>query len=580
MPKPALKVDNALSPYSSTKSKTVTFYDGKMQPHEYTPFVHDKGDYDAWCAIFEAITPQFVETPDSSLLCCIDESTARQMSVHEFQDILRRRSAIVITNYARERLEFNLEGLGKLADVDHQMDIQDQTLPVLEGNFQCRVFAGTLRDLYKTSIEPPNKKKSLNALFLPNAHALVEETPYATDVHAVHRIAGHDKHCIRQMLTAEIRFSLAATQGAHHYYHIDSRGDGTFIDVVKGEKLWVIAEPKVRKKETSTRQWTKENLDLTCLDPSQWNVEAVLLTEGTRLIMRPGTVHAAFTTADAICRGGHFLATSTMSQTLYGAIHSFFKGQVITNIDQPSIQSRVNAIICYFYKSMVLDKPDLRHPPNISTQHGLEQLLATVCLAELQNVICGLSYLATNEDLFVWRLQEAGISADEALSEYDVSAATYSMRMENVYSRGRAIGLLKAVFARVTIQDSEGNAVEGWSELFIPMLAQLIVALRNYYQMAFENAEGDEGSDTTDEDCQQRDDDLVDFTIPPSSLFYRQLEWTSSRWPELQAAVDRLSLDDDNSSFLAWDFPQITITAVSSPLHSCKKSLPHIGIGL
>ncbi|KAJ2932051.1 hypothetical protein H1R20_g5050, partial [Candolleomyces eurysporus] len=257
------------------------------------------------------------------------------MSAREFQDILWRHSAIVITNYTGEHLEFNLKGLGKLADVDHQMDIQEQTLPVLEGNFQCRVFTGTLRDLYKTSIELPNKKKSLNALFLPNAHALVEESPYATD-----------------MSTADIWFSLAATKGAHHYYHIDSQGDGMFIDVVKGEKLWVIAEPKVRKKETSTRQWTKENMDLTCLNPSEWNIEAVLLTEGTRLVMRPCAVHAAFTTADAICRGGHFLATSTMSQTLYGAIHSFFKGNVITNIDQPGIQSRVNAIVCYFYKSM------------------------------------------------------------------------------------------------------------------------------------------------------------------------------------------------------------------------------------
>jgi hypothetical protein len=75
--------------------------------------------------------------------------------------------------------------------------------------------------------------------------------------------------------------------------------------------------------------------------------------------MRPGTIHAVFTSADAICRGGHFLATSTMSETLYGAIHCFFKSQTITNIDHPTIQSRINVMVCYFYKAFVLCTPEL-----------------------------------------------------------------------------------------------------------------------------------------------------------------------------------------------------------------------------
>ena len=75
--------------------------------------------------------------------------------------------------------------------------------------------------------------------------------------------------------------------------------------------------------------------------------------------MRPGTIHAVFTTEDAICRGGHFLATHTMSETLYGAIHCFFKGIVLTNIDHPTIQSRVNVIICYFYMALVLGLSDV-----------------------------------------------------------------------------------------------------------------------------------------------------------------------------------------------------------------------------
>lgn len=309
--------------------------------------------------------------------------------------------------------------------------------------------------------------------------------------------------------------------------------------------------------------------------------------------MRPGTIHAVFTTEDAICRGGHFLATSTMSETLYGAIHCFFKGEFLTNIDHPTIQSRVNAIVCYFYKALALGTPDpgkhllcVHLPlclttipvpgylPDISTQGGLEQIMATVCLVELHSVISFSSYQPTNEELVAWRLQEDNISIDDALSLYDISAATYASRMENIYSRGRAIALLKAVLGQVTIQDRDGKIVDGWGELFIPMLAQLIVALRGYYETAFEQVEDDEddedGEDAegVDEDGEpdaeglreQQDSEHDDFFVPSKDLFHRQLQWVSSRWPELQAAVDgKLASEDDNNEFLAWDFPQITV---------------------
>ncbi|RXW12837.1 hypothetical protein EST38_g13015 [Candolleomyces aberdarensis] len=507
--KQSLKIDNALSVYSDQHSRKFTFFDGEKRPHGYTPFIHvsdvlflvpfpgptpsliqDRGDYVAWTAIFEAIAPQFVENPDSSLLCCMSSSVARQTSIQDFQNLLKHCS-IVITNYTEERLQFDLQGLSQLADVDHQMDIQDQTVPVLDGEFQRRVFTGTLRALHQTSTAPRNKRKSLNALYLPNPHALLEESPYATDGYAVRRIAVQDKHCIRKLPTEDIRWSLAATKGAHHYFHIDSRGDGTFNDVVKGQKLWVLAQPKLKKRQTSTKLWTKENLDVTSLDLSQWDVEAVLLTEGSRLLMRPGTVHAVFTPANAICRGGHFLATSTMPETLYGMIHCFFKGKMLTNIDHPTIQSRINAIVCYFYKALFLGTPDLvtGYLPDISTQDGLQQLIATVCLVELHNMICLESYQPTNEELVAWRLQEDGISIDDALSLYDVSSVAYSSRMENIYSRGRAISVLKATLGRVTTQGEDGKTVDGWNDLFVPMLAWLLVALQGYYNMAFDQAE-------------------------------------------------------------------------------------------
>ena len=131
--------------------------------------------------------------------------------------------------------------------------------------------------------------------------------------------------------------------------------------------------------------------------------------------------------------------------------------------------------------------------------------------------------------------------------------------MENIYGRGRAIAMLKAVLGRVTIQDREGKTLDGWDELFIPMLAWLIVALRGYYKAAFGQLDQDDESEAEEDLQEQQCAEHNDFDIPPEILFDRQLEWSSSRWPELQAEVNRLTAQDESSEFLAWDFPHITV---------------------
>lgn len=49
--------------------------------------------------------------------------------------------------------------------------------------------------------------------------------------------------------------------------------------------------------------------------------------------MRPNTPHVVFTPDHSICLGGHFYATSTLRETLYGTMHSFIAGDLTTNIE-------------------------------------------------------------------------------------------------------------------------------------------------------------------------------------------------------------------------------------------------------
>ncbi|KAJ2923291.1 hypothetical protein H1R20_g13803, partial [Candolleomyces eurysporus] len=374
------------------------------------------------------------------------------------------------------------------------------------------------------------------------------------------------------MPTADIHFSLATTEGAHHYFHIDSCGDATWIDVISREKLWVLAAPKDRRKVSSTRLWTANELDVTALKPLEdWDIEAVLLMPGSRLIMAPDTIHAVFTPSNAICCRGHFLSTSTMSVTLFSAIHSFFMGHIITNIDMPSIQSRVNAMVCYFYKCLALGVPEPQtgYLPDILSRDGIEQLLATACLAELQNAVCSLSYKPTDDDLWILQLGQRGMTVEEALELYNVSATPYASRLENIFSRGRACALLKTVFNRVILTNDNGEHLDGWKDLFILMLTWLVAAIQEYSQQAF--AQGCQDNKDYEDHDSSGEDEAVDEQRAEDhhrlrALFDRQMEWTSRRWDELQEAVNRLTAAGSvKPNLLEWDMPQFTVAEKPGP---------------
>ncbi len=92
--------------------------------------------------------------------------------------------------------------------------------------------------------------------------------------------------CKRKALypTSEMQWGLAVTAGARHWVHIDCDGLGTFVNVLCGLKLWMLFKPHLHGEPDSTAH---VDLFLDDFDPAvavkTWDVEAVLLTPGTRL---------------------------------------------------------------------------------------------------------------------------------------------------------------------------------------------------------------------------------------------------------------------------------------------------------
>lgn len=137
--------------------------------------------------------------------------------------------------------------------------------------------------------------KILNALQFPMPEEGLGINPFSTDSVAWRGTKGwRDCNELALPPTADIRWGLAATTGALHWWHIDSDGFGTYIDVKAGMKWWIVARPKLQLQGLSQYDFSdfaridlfagsKSTYEMEDPCTSMWDLEAVLLTPGTRL---------------------------------------------------------------------------------------------------------------------------------------------------------------------------------------------------------------------------------------------------------------------------------------------------------
>lgn len=113
----------------------------------------------------------------------------------------------------------------------------------------------------------------------------------ASDLVAFRALAWHG--AAEEYPASDMRWGIAATQGAFSTFHIDSDGLATYITCSNkgGSKWWVIVSPKDKDKRNAAAAFASveaahafhngDGADMTALGDVQ--VEAVLLRPGTRL---------------------------------------------------------------------------------------------------------------------------------------------------------------------------------------------------------------------------------------------------------------------------------------------------------
>ena len=146
-----------------------------------------------------------------------------------------------------------------------------------------RVVCGRLDDLIRGDAE----RRALNALDLPMEQVGLQVLPFSSlDIEAWSTVRKLVNKVPLSMPLADLRWALAATTGALHWWHIDSDGFGTFISVKTGEKLWIVARSKDRTSKNRFADiglFVNEPYIVEGINSELWDIEAVLLRAGDTL---------------------------------------------------------------------------------------------------------------------------------------------------------------------------------------------------------------------------------------------------------------------------------------------------------
>lgn len=152
-----------------------------------------------------------------------------------------------------------------------------------------RCKTGTLQQMLECANMAGGAGKILNALQFPLGETDLSPMSFTTETHAW-KATKDTAFCKADQLFPgdDLRWGLAATSGALHWYHIDSDGFGTFVDVKTGKKYWMCGRPKHSqgidsKPFSGISTFINESYDVNIPSTDRWDIEAVVLTPGTRL---------------------------------------------------------------------------------------------------------------------------------------------------------------------------------------------------------------------------------------------------------------------------------------------------------
>ncbi|KAF9527083.1 hypothetical protein CPB83DRAFT_895515 [Crepidotus variabilis] len=456
-------VTPTLSPLLETPAKRYTLsqplrvWDAHNVQHEIHPRLHSPEELVKIGLIMQSVAKsdvnhqaRHVAAEDSSIFYKIDYKSYKDLTHAEAERILKRQ-CLVVYDMEWDDIDFDEEGLSTLGALDAVVSIQGILLLALVISFDDlskRVVQGTTQQMLESS-RAGGAAKALNGLSFPFDTAELEKTAYAACRVAWKSTSRTVFQSSSRMPVSDVHWGLAATEGAMTFWHIDSDGLATTVDIRTGEKLWIAATG-------DQEQYSKLGLLLSNdfdIDrpPKNFDTEAILLTKNTRLIMRPNVIHAAYTPKHTICHGSHFYSTGAMHSTLVSLIHGFICHSFITNISHPETRILLRRIVHFYHRGLVegayMTASEQAHLPQIDVAEGslapmdeVVNFLSACAIVFFSNALDPRTYTPPGMD------SEEGHVASEGqktiMDTYDVNAISPEEREEICEARGATLEAL------------------------------------------------------------------------------------------------------------------------------------------
>ncbi|RXW19323.1 hypothetical protein EST38_g6530 [Candolleomyces aberdarensis] len=450
-----------------------------------------------------------------SMFCRITEERYEHISADDIREKLGEGKLVVITKCEDKGTVFGLEQLRRVYSLDKRVHVQDQSIKPA-GDYRRWHKSTTLREMCEIDQGPEKQKKALNALSFPDYKASPKDAKLGLDERIWN--ACNLNYGFKEMLYPcfATNWSIIGLSGACHGWHNDSEGFGTFVIVRSGLKWWVVGRSA---KTNEKRDFFLESPDFDnwAVD-EDWEVEALLLRPGTKIIMPPGMLHAVFTLESSVCTGGHYYSWETMEHTLHALIRSMIMSDEIINTEDYADQSRqiLLRMMGYLHEEMILNdrthKDDDNLPRLESDEHWIA-LSAFFCLIKLFNVVTIGTYRVTQQ-------------------------RNHLERRGMVWARG----LMEQSMAVL----SKRYAFDFEEELFEPMLGFYIFHIENAFASA-------------DRPDTKRKDGSPFYKTYVKEIFHQQLEWVLQTKPGAQKQRDRMSRIipvPKVMKYTAWEVPE------------------------
>jgi hypothetical protein len=234
--------------------------------------------------------------------------------------------------------------------------------------------------------------------------------------------------------------------------------------------------------------------------------------------MRPNTPHFVVTPESAICHGGHFYATSTIQDTVFGIYHMFVASRNITNTEHTQdAQLLLRRLVIYLHyilikhrtKTYLVTASPTPHVPDVSTFEGTLDLFMLCVIMELGDLIIPAAYK---------KKYRRDPDRD------------HNRRLCTIHARGLARDLRRWWRTHYVFYDPKTGGLVDGDVLFSDIFSQQISVLIAYKRMAEKrNIHGDE-PDCTAEVLER----LVKKYFPHAATRHRLLdkgfEWSGTRY--------------------------------------------------